>query len=123
VKVGLISLPELSGGVQKKAGADTEAVDEGKRLEDQKLKKACQEFEAVFWHQFLKEMRKTIPRGGFLGRSSEQALYTEMLDEQYALLLAERGFSGIGRILYEQLRPKSPPGTPLVPAPAPGALT
>lgn len=70
-------------------------------LHDVKLKQACQQLEAVFWQQILQRMRKTIPsRGATYARD----LYTGLLDEQYALLLAGQNRSGLGRILYEQLR-------------------
>jgi len=68
-------------------------------LQDARLKQACQQLEAVFWQQILQAARKTIgSRGG------AQDLYTGLLDEQYALLLAGQNRSGLGRVLYEQLR-------------------
>ncbi|NPV28723.1 MAG: hypothetical protein HPY58_03535 [Firmicutes bacterium] len=99
--VGALHPPDLprsaEGSAEVRHGA-------GEKPEDERLKKACQELEGIFWHYLLRAMRKTIPRGGLLEKSSERAIYEDLLDEQYALLLARRGFSGIGKILYEQLR-------------------
>lgn len=72
--------------------------------QDARLKQACQQLEAIFWQQILQQMRKTIPSGGMLGATCARDLYTGLLDEQYALLLAGQDGSGLGRILYEQLR-------------------
>lgn len=88
--------PERAEAAGEKAG----------ELEDKKLREACQELEAVFWHLLLRSMRKTIPEGGLLEPSSEERIYLDMLDEQYAILLARQETAGIARILYEQLRRK-----------------
>jgi len=79
-------------------------ADKDKELADKRLREACQQLEGVFWHLLLRSMRKTIPSGGFLGQSSEERIYQDLLDEQYAILLARQDKAGIGRILYEQLR-------------------
>lgn len=82
-------------------------TDAGKTEENnERLKEACQEFEAVLWYQVLRAMRKTTTGGGFLSESREMSIYQDMCDEQYAMLLAKQDFAGIGRILYEQLRKK-----------------
>lgn len=82
------------------------AVDKNRDLANKRLKDACQQLEAVFWHLLLRSMRKTIPEDGLFEQSSEERLYLDMLDERYAMLLAEQDSAGIGRILYEQLRQK-----------------
>lgn len=74
--------------------------------QDARLKDACSQLEAVFWQQVLRAMRRTIPTGGLLGDTYARDVYTDMLDEQYALLLAGQDRTGLGRILYEQLRGK-----------------
>ncbi len=90
---------ELRRGEAEAAG---KAGDQG----DKRLREACQELEAVFWHLLLRSMRRTIPEGGLFEKSSEERIYLDMLDEQYALLLARQETTGIARILYEQLRRK-----------------
>ncbi|HAA89085.1 MAG: Flagellar protein FlgJ [Thermoanaerobacterales bacterium 50_218] len=71
---------------------------------EQELKDACQQLEALFLYQLLRAMRKTVPRSGLFGSSSEMAFYEELVDQQYALLLARQGVTGIGEMIYEQLR-------------------
>lgn len=79
---------------------------------DARLKDACRQLEAVFWQQLLRAMRRTIPTGGLLGRSYAKDVYTDLLDEQYALILAGQERAGLGRLLYEQLRAKQPLASP-----------
>jgi flagellar protein FlgJ len=80
------------------------AVSAGLRNEeDTQLKKACQEFEAMFYRLLLKEMRKTIPEGGLINRGLSMEIYETWLDERLADEFALRGDLGIGRALYAQL--------------------
>ncbi|MDR0843143.1 MAG: peptidoglycan DD-metalloendopeptidase family protein [Acidobacteriota bacterium] len=84
------------------------------------LKKAAQEFEAVFIGQLLKVMRETIeesdPEGGGFGKT----IYTELFDQEVARGMAQRGALGIGDIIYKSLVDKenagavrlAPPVTP-----------
>lgn len=67
------------------------------------MKEVCQEFEALFWRQILKTVRSSVPGGGLFGQSSEQKYYMSLLDQQYSLILAKQD-TGLGRLLYEQLR-------------------
>ncbi|HEY9746829.1 MAG TPA: rod-binding protein [Oculatellaceae cyanobacterium] len=72
-----------------------------------KLKKAAQEFEAVFVHQMLEAMDKTIDRENSIlsGGSSEQ-YWRSMLNEEIAksMCVGEtgRGF-GLAEAIYKQL--------------------
>jgi flagellar protein FlgJ len=66
----------------------------------------CQQFEALFYYQMLKEMRKTVPKDGFIPENNEQSIYSSMLDEEVAKLIAKSNAS-IAQVLYEQLRDKS----------------
>lgn len=102
MKVDTVNLQGSISELERGAGVQ---LNKDKKYEDEELKKACQEFEAFFWHQLLRAMRKTIPRGGFLEqeRSFERVLYEDLLDEQYAQILAQRHTAGIWKILYEQL--------------------
>ncbi len=104
--LGVAGLP-VTGIKGTPAGAGEKPgvpADKDKELADGRLREACQQLEGVFWHLLLRSMRKTIPDGGFLGQSSEERIYQDLLDEQYAMLLARQDKAGIGRILYEQLR-------------------
>ncbi|MDR7417232.1 MAG: rod-binding protein [Armatimonadota bacterium] len=75
--------------------------------EDQKLvrlRRVTQEFEAVLLTHMLRTMRRAAESLGshepFAGRSTWQ----ELLDESFALALAQAGGLGLARILEEALR-------------------
>lgn len=78
-------------------GADSEA-----------LRKTCEEFEAIFVKQMLKEMRGTLPDGGLLPRSMGQDYFQEMMDAEVAKAAAVKGHFGIGEALFRQLQPPAP---------------
>ena len=84
---------------------ETDAVNpaDEKKIAQQKerLKQACEDFEAVFIRQMLKSMRNTA--FGSAGR--DEALYRDMLDEEYAQICSKRGM-GIARMLQIQLEEK-----------------
>ncbi|MBW2155014.1 MAG: rod-binding protein, partial [Deltaproteobacteria bacterium] len=52
--------------------------------QDRKLKKACQDFEAI-WIQFMfKSMKKTIPGGSFFGNGYQQDIYESLFFQEIA---------------------------------------
>ena len=71
-----------------------------------KLKEACRQFEAIFIRQMLKEMRKTIPKGGLLPESNERAFFTSMFDEKIAEEISQQGRMGLADLLFRQLKPQ-----------------
>jgi len=81
------------------------AIDKQAASQDLRLKEACQEFEAFFWMELLRAARRSINFSGE-NQSSQSSFYTDLLDQQYALLLAKQDTAGIGKMLYEQLRSK-----------------
>lgn len=74
---------------------------------DQKLKKAAQEFEAIFVQQMLNEMDKTIDRkNSFLNGGSSEEYFRGMLNEEIAKSMTMRqGGSGFGlaEAIYKQM--------------------
>jgi flagellar protein FlgJ len=94
-----------------------------KRLAD--LKKACEQFEAVFAKKLLGEMRKGVQETP-LGDSAGSEIYKDMMDQALADSMASQGSLGIAKMLYKQFENQvaaaiSPPaaGAPISP-PAPG---
>ncbi|HHY40115.1 MAG TPA: hypothetical protein GX502_02585 [Syntrophaceticus sp.] len=87
----------MSIGMIANTAAGSSATDQ-----DARLKEACQEFEAFFWMELLKAARRSIDFSGE-NRSSQSNFYTDLLDQQYALLLARQDTAGLGKMLYEQL--------------------
>jgi len=67
------------------------------------IRKAAQAFEAYFIHSLLKEMRKTVPGGGFLGAGPGKEIYESLLDEALAAKMAEREGIGLAKLLVKKL--------------------
>jgi peptidoglycan hydrolase FlgJ len=71
----------------------------------QKLRKACTDFEAVFISKMWEQMRNTVPKEGYL-HSSQEDMYRSMFDRDFAEKLAGDGGIGLGDMLYSQLQDK-----------------
>ena len=70
------------------------------------LKKASEEFEAVFIGQLLKVMRETIEESGAESGGFGKGIYTDLFDQEIARSMAHRGALGIGDIIYKSLTEK-----------------
>ena len=74
------------------------------------LKKATQDFEAIFVGTLFKEMRKTMSGDNPLfGNSSETKHYQEMMDDTVAQNLSKTGAFGLGNMLYKKVERTLPP--------------
>lgn len=73
---------------------------ESKKQELAKLKNACSEFESIFMHQMLKEMRKTVDSKNSLvyGGQAEE-IFSDMLDQERAKEMKV----GLGDMMFNQL--------------------
>ncbi len=71
---------------------------------DQELKKACQEFEAIFTYQLLKSMRKTIEKCDLFNGGQGEEIYESLLDQELAKKLAGSGPGSLADLLYQQFR-------------------
>ena len=67
------------------------------------VKKAAKQFESYFLKHMLEEMRQTVPDGGLWENGFSNDIYTGMLDEEYASLLADHGGIGLAAVLERQL--------------------
>ena len=74
------------------------------KTDDEGLRKASNEFEAIFLQQMLKTMRKTSLESDFIKKSEGEKIFRSMLDEQYAILSAKSGRLGLGEMIYQQLK-------------------
>lgn len=73
---------------------------EAKKQELSKLKDACSEFESIFMHQMLKEMRKTVnPRNSLVYGGQAEEIFSDMLDQERAKDIK----IGLGDMLFRQL--------------------
>ncbi len=91
-----LQLEKIRSGIAHAQGPDGET-----RLRE--LKKATQEFEAVFIGYMLKVMRSTVEpadeEGGALGKD----IYLSMFDQEISLQMARNSSLGIGEMMYRQL--------------------
>jgi len=71
--------------------------------DDEKLMDACQQFESIFVHQMISQMRAAIPEGGLFEKSQGEKIFQDMLDEKYAENISKAGGIGLAKILYNQL--------------------
>ncbi|MDT8272881.1 MAG: rod-binding protein [Desulfomonilia bacterium] len=67
------------------------------------LEKACKDFEAIFIHQLLKSMGKTVPEG-ILDAGLADEIYKDMLYMNIASSVAQSGGFGLSEILSEHIR-------------------
>ncbi len=82
------------------------------RLDREKLKKACTEFESLLVFQMMKFMRRSVPQNGFLGGGPGQDIYQGLLDQELSKSLAQRGSLGVGEKIYKQMIQREEKGTP-----------
>ncbi len=77
------------------------------KMSDEKMREIADQFEAMLYRLVLKEMRKTIPQDGILGKSFATEMYTEIVDDHMAEDLASNNNLGIDQIIYEELKAKN----------------
>lgn len=69
-----------------------------------RLQRACTEFEAIFVNHMLKSMRNTLIEDGIFGKSNEAKIVKSMFDEKLALSIARGGGIGLGEMLFQKLK-------------------
>jgi len=69
------------------------------------LRQACEKFEAVFISKLWQEMRKTVPKEGYLHAKQEEQ-YLSMFDRDFAEKMAASGGIGLADMIYDQLSEK-----------------
>lgn len=73
------------------------------------LKKACQDFEAIFIQSMFQAMRKTIPEGGLFEQDHATKMYQEMLDQEMATKISRHQSLGLADQMYRQMAKLLPP--------------
>ncbi|NLY11594.1 MAG: flagellar biosynthesis protein FlgJ [Firmicutes bacterium] len=79
-----------------------QASEKAKSLEQ--LKKASQEFEALFLQQLLSEMRKSVPDSKLFGDRKAEKLFESMLDQEMSLEMSKIDSLGLAKLIYEQMK-------------------
>ena len=69
------------------------------------LREACQGFEAIFIQKVWEQMRKNVPKEGYL-HSKDEEIYQSMFDQELAKKMSSAGGIGLADIMYDQLSQK-----------------
>ncbi len=73
--------------------------------ENDKLKKACRDFEAIFIKQMFSAMDKTVDRQGLLGGGGmAEEYFRDMLFDSYSEQAADTVKLGIAEMMYRQMQ-------------------
>ncbi len=85
-------------------------VPSGRRLQHLKkngdetaIRKFSQDFEALFVQRMMKEMRKSIPKGGLMDKSLSMEWFEEMFDQAVAKEVTAGEGIGMAQVIYDQL--------------------
>jgi flagellar protein FlgJ len=70
-----------------------------------KLKKACQNFEAVFIGKLWEQMKQSVPKEGYL-HSKQEDSYMSMFNRDFSEKMAEAGGIGLADMIFDQLSRK-----------------
>lgn len=81
------------------------AINKTEKIDDKKLRKACESFEAIFLKQLLSAMRKTVQDGLFTSGKSEQ-IFRDMMDTELCNEAAKSRSLGIADMLYKDITKK-----------------
>ena len=86
--------------------------------DDKKLKKACQEMEAVFLNMLLKSMRATVPKSESKGSGMQADTMQSMFDLEMTRNMAAAGGTGLADMMYRNLTRVAAAAPPATSAPA-----
>jgi len=82
-------------------GPQTDSIeDKEKQAKILKLKKACQQFEAIFIQYMLKSMRSASDKSTLLGDGLGSDIFMQMFDEGMAEKMAESSPMGLANMMY-----------------------
>ena len=74
-----------------------------KRVDRDKLKKSCADFESILISQMLKSMRQTMTTSGLMGGGLGKDMYISLFDQELSQSLAKRGGLGLGKMIYNRV--------------------
>ena len=95
--IGPKSSYDFAGLGELKAKAASNAQD------DAAIKKAAQQFEAMFLQMMMKSMRATIEKGGLFDSKASET-FEQMYDQQIVMAMSERGSTGLAQMVEKFIR-------------------
>lgn len=93
-------------GIQKSKIDQLSGIDKNNNLNDEKLKKAAQDFEAVFINQFLETLNSTVERSEEFSGGRGEEMFRSMLNDEIAKNIASNPLTSFGfaQQIYEQMK-------------------
>jgi len=85
------------------------------KLDREKLKKSCSDFESILIGQLLKTMRQSMaPSGpsGLTGNGLGKGIYESLFDQEVSQSLARRRGLGLGKMIYDRMIQREEKRTP-----------
>ena len=101
-----LDIANISISREEAQTADFEAILEraSKSGDTSEIREAAVQMESLFIYQMFQAMRRTVPEPqGFFERSNAERIFTEMLDEEKANIMASAGGIGIADAIYREL--------------------
>ena len=101
-KIGIgAGLGAIDGRILPSAEGKTLSGKQG-IADPENLDEVSRQFEAIFIHQMLKAMRKTVIRSELLGSFAGEQ-YESMMDEEFAKEVSKHQGIGLSEVIYRQL--------------------
>jgi flagellar protein FlgJ len=119
---GLPGAADGADGIVQKVEISRARAREGGRAERARsAREAARLLEGLFFRQLVKEMRRSVPRGGLMGGSMDQQVFTEMMDGAIADEAGKTGSLGLADALERHLLAQMAPAPARQIAPMSGA--
>ena len=96
-------LQQQQTGSRQRISALQAKAQAGNSGEDDRLKQACSDFQAIFVKQMLDSMRKTVNKTGLLDGGQAEKIFEDMLYDEYAQKISKTGDLGLDDMMYQQL--------------------
>lgn len=77
-----------------------------KLQEKERLLSVAQEFEAIFYHQLFKSMRRTVPQSEFIHGGLAEEIFEDFLDYELARIGAQQASGGLADMIVDYYSPQ-----------------
>ena len=105
---GMLSLGQFQNLQNHVQQGKNRLTAEQQQRNEERLKEACKDFQAIFVKQMLDSMRKTVNEQGLLDGGRAEEIFEDMLYEKYAQKISDTAGLGLDEMMYTQLSQKKP---------------